>query len=214
MKKIWLTITTLVLTFSASPAFADTLVHQTNTGTADQSRFGRTDVPETCQVLEGISGEVSYVIASLKNVSAVSGNIYAELWTWTGSATSGSMLAQGVVDAGTVGATIEDVTFTFASPYTLDSGVDYCLAFYAASPDGVNYIRHGGSTGTPQQWFYDGASWSDTTNAQANVALWGPDAATTTTSTTATVDLSNLEIFSAMILFFCAFWTMMALVKI
>lgn len=167
------------------------LIYQTNTGTADQSRFYRTDVPETCQLFTGVDGEIDTIVAKLKNVTLATGTIHAQLWAWGGSATTGPMLATSDYDAATIGVSMEDVTFTLTAPYTVSAAVTYCVAFLGDTPEGVHFIRHGGTTGTPQQWFYDGASWNDTTNAQANIALYGPDPEPEPAAETVIVDMNR-----------------------
>jgi len=123
--------------------------------------------------------------------AAITTNIFVQVWDWTGTATSGAMLAQSVKVGGDISGTMTEYQFDLDTPFTMTPAADYAVCFSSEVPQASGYIRIGGDQDEvePTAWGKDSSPTLADIAQQVNIALWTLEEATPTSTTT---DLGNL----------------------
>jgi len=163
------------------------VLYQSNTDETEIARYDRIDIQDACLIFTGVEGTLESAVHKGISREGLTGTLEADLYLWDGTAPTGGSLAH--VDGVTIpGDTVmEDVTFTFDTPYLLDVSETYCLRLTGTNVGSVTgYVRLGGlETTEPSDWLWDGLSWSDVDH-QTNLLLNGIPSGSSTSIPTST----------------------------
>lgn len=110
----------------------------------------------------------SEIIARMRVVGAPADNVTIQVQTNSSGSPSGTAITNGTsnnVGGGTIGTVVQNVTFTFASAFTLTAGTTYWIVFIRSGAiDAANYYEvsaYANDYGSYDGQVYNGTTWGD-----------------------------------------------------